>query len=307
MIHYIIKKLLVFPVTLFFLMTLTFFLVRLTPGGPFDSERSLDPVVEEAMKEKYHLNAPLPQQYLHYLGNCLKLDLGPSFKHKATSVNEIIAATFPNSMLLGSLSLLLALAIGMAAGIIAASRHNTFIDYWAMTLSVLGLSLPAFVLAPLFQLFFAMKWSLLPVAGYNGLASPAYLILPALTLSLPFAARIARLTRGGMLEVLNQDFIRTAKAKGLKERTMICRHALKGGLMPVITFLGPAFAALMTGSLVIERVFKIPGLGQEFVEAALNRDYTLVSGTVLVYGSLLIICNLISDLVCAWVDPRVRF
>ena len=306
MIVFLLKRLILLPITLFFLITITFFLIRFTPGGPFSAERRLDPVVEKALRMKFHMDKPLVTQYFLYMKDLLKGDLGPSSKHKSTSVNEIIASTLPHSFLLGSLAIIIAVIVGCIAGVIAAARQNNCLDYVTMIIAVMGLSLPAFVIAPLFQLLFSMKLNWLPVAGYEGLDDLSYLVLPAITLSLPFAARIARLMRGGMLEVIHQDFIRTAYAKGLRERVVIIRHAFKGGLIPVLTFLGPAIAAVMTGTLVIERVFHIPGLGREFVEAALNRDYTLVSGTVIVYGTFLILCNLLSDLLCAWADPRVR-
>jgi len=246
---FILLRILQIPLVLFFLITVSFFMIRFTPGGPFSSERNLDPVVEKALQEKFHLNQPLHRQYLHFLADLLRGDLGPSFKHKSRSVNEIIAERLPHSMVLGSYALLLALLVGISAGILAAVGHNTTVDYSCMTLAMLGLSLPPFVIGPLLQLLFAIYLGWLPLAGT---ASQLYLILPALTLAMPFAARIARLTRAGMLEVMHQDYIRTARAKGLPEHVVILRHALRGGLLPVVNYLGPAIAMITTGSLVAE-------------------------------------------------------
>jgi oligopeptide transport system permease protein len=294
------------PLVLLILITVSFFLMRLAPGGPFDGERKLDPVAEQALRARYHLDESLPRQYARFLVDCLCLDLGPSTKHHARTVNEIIGATLPVSLVLGALALVVALIGGLAAGIVSAARHNSWLDYGAMTFAMLGLSLPPFVIGPLLALLFGLYLGWLPTAGYDGLTGISHLILPALTLGLPFAARIARLMRAGMLEVIHQDFIRTARAKGLSEFAVITRHAVRGGICPVISFLGPAVAFLLTGSLVVEQIFQIPGLGREFVESALNRDYTLVMGTVIVYGAILIASNLIADLIHAVIDPRVR-
>jgi oligopeptide transport system permease protein len=295
------------PIVLLLLITLSFFLMRFAPGGPFDGERDVDPAIEAALGEKYNLNEPLHMQYFLYVKDLCKGDLGPSFKHRARSVNEIIANTLPHSLFVGFLAMGLAIASGIGAGIVAALRHNSVFDYGSMTLAVLGISLPTFVIGPLLQLACAIYNKWLPVAGYDSYHSPSYLVLPAITLALPFTARIARLMRAGMLDVLNQDFVRTARAKGLRERVVIMRHTLRGGVLPVLSYLGPAIAAAMTGSLVIEKIFQIPGLGREFVEAALNRDYTLVMGTVIVFGVLLIIMNLLVDIAYAMLDPRVEY
>jgi oligopeptide transport system permease protein len=305
--RYILRRLAQTPLVLWLLVSLSFFMMRFAPGGPFSAERRLDPVVEAALEAKFHLDKPLLQQYVLYLGNLLRGDLGPSLKHRSRTVNEIIAATLPTSLCLGAMAMLLAAALGCSVGIAAALHHNQWPDYGSMTCAVIGISLPTFVIGPLLQLFLSLRWAVLPLAGYRGIGEPVYLVLPALTLALPFAARIARLTRAGMLEVLNEDFIRTARAKGLAEHVVILRHALRGGLLPVVSYLGPASAMVMTGSLVVERIFQIPGLGREFVEGALNRDYTLVMGTVVVYGSLLIVCNLLVDFTYSLLDPRVRY
>ena len=307
MFRYVVSRLLQAPVVLFLLVTLSFFLMRFAPGGPFSDERQLDPEIEQALKAKYNLDQPLMVQYALFLRHLLKGDLGPSFKHKNQTVNEIIARTLPNSMVLGVVALLLALSIGVSVGIISSLHHNTMVDYGVMTCAIVGISLPTFVIGPLLQLFFAIQHQWLPLAGYNGLRSPSYLILPAVTLGLPFAARIARLMRAGMLEILNQDFILTARAKGLRGHVVIFRHALRGGILPVVSYLGPAFTSIATGSLVVEKIFQLPGLGREFIEGALNRDYTLVMGTVIVYGGMIIVFNLLADIAYGVLDPRVRY
>jgi oligopeptide transport system permease protein len=242
-------------------------------------------------------------QYAYYLGSLLKGDLGPSLKHRERTVNQIVAEHLPVSFVLGAWALVISLCLGLGAGLLSALVPRTIFDYAAMGLAVLGISLPAFVVGPLLQMGFArgLKW--FPVAGTG---SWEHLVLPAFALGLPFAARFARLTRAGMLDVLSEEFIRTARAKGLTECTVILRHSLRGGMLPVVSFLGPAIASITTGSLVVERIFSIPGLGREFVESALNRDYTLVMGTVIVYGTMIIFCNLLTDLAYAVLDPRVR-
>ncbi len=304
---YLLRRLLQTPIVLLVLITISFFLIRFAPGGPFSFEGRLDPQVQAALEAKYGLDKPLWKQYALYVGGLAKGDLGPSMKHPVHTVNEIIGHTLPTSLFLGTLALLFALALGLGAGIVSALHHNEVLDYGGMAATVIGISLPTFVIGPILQLLFAMYWQWLPVAGYAGLARPEYLVLPALTLSLPFAARVARLMRAGMLDVLNQDFVRTARAKGLRESTVIFRHSLRGGILPVVSFLGPAIATIMTGSLVVEQIFQIPGLGREFIASATNRDYTLVLGTVIVYGVLLILCNLASDLLYGWLDPRVSY
>ena len=305
--RYVVSRLLQAPVVLFLLVTLSFFLMRFAPGGPFSNERQLDPEIERALNAKYNLDQPLGIQYVLFLKHLLKGDLGPSFKHKNQTVNEIIARTLPNSLVLGVVSLLLALSIGVGSGIIASLHHNSMVDYGFMACAMIGISLPTFVIGPLLQLVFAIQRHWLPLAGYDGLESPSFLVLPAITLALPFAARIARLTRAGMLEILNQDFILTARAKGLQSHVVIFRHALRGGILPVVSYLGPAFASIATGSLVVEKIFQLPGLGREFIEGALNRDYTLVMGTVIVYGVLIIVFNLLADIAYGVLDPRVRY
>ena len=303
---YLLRKLLMAPLVLFVLVTISFFLMRAASGGPFDRERGLDPDVEQAIRAQYHLDDPLYMQYLHFLGDLLRGDLGPSYYQPGMQVFELIATYLPVSMYLGLISIALALALGLLAGICAAMRHNQWQDYSAMSAALVGLSVPAFVTGPLLMMLFSVYLGWLPVTGWNGYLSLHHLVLPATCLALPFAARIARLARAGMLEVIHQDYIRTARSLGLAERTVIIRHALRGALVPVAGFLGPAIASLVTGSLVVEQIFQIPGLGREFVIAAFNRDYTLVMGTVLVYGAFIILANMLSDLLLGWIDPRVR-
>jgi len=301
--RFLLKRFIASPLVLLALISATFFLIRAAPGGPFSSERDFPPEVEAALRERYSLDKPLVSQYLSYMGSLAKGDLGPSLRHRDRSVRQIIADHLPVSFVLGSLALFLSCVIGVSAGFISALRARTWLDYLAMGCCVLGISLPVFVLGPLMQLLFARKLGLLPVSGTG---TVGHLILPALALSLPFAARFARLTRAGMLEVLGEDFVRTARSKGLRERNVLLRHVFRGGILPVVSYLGPAVASVTTGSLVVERIFTIPGLGREFVESALNRDYMLVMGTVVVYGTMIIVCNLVTDVAYALLDPRVR-
>ena len=303
MVRYLFRRLIFVPIILFILITITFFLVRMSPGGPFSSERELPPGVEEALTKKYNLDGSLASQYGRYLLRLIQGDLGPSLKQKDFSVNEIISNHLPPSILLGVTALLISLFAGVIAGLISALKSNSMLDYSTMALAVIGISLPVFVFGPLLQTLFSLVFHILPVSGYKGLS--LHLILPAVTLGLPFAARFARLTRAGMLEILSEDFITTARSKGLTERTIVLRHALKGALLPVVSFLGPAIASITTGSLVVEKIFNIPGLGREFVESALNRDYFMIMRTVILYGTLIIVCNLAVDIVYGFLDPRV--
>ena len=279
---YLVKRLIQVPLVLWILITLSFFMIRLAPGGPFSGEKVMAPEIRQALEAKYHLNDPWWKQYGRFLGDLVfKGDLGPSFKNKTQTVNEIIAHKAPISTVLGLYATVLALAIGLTAGVISGIRQNSGFDYGSMAVAMVGLSVPVFVVGPLLQLFFCRMLGWLPVAGYEGAFSFSYLILPSVALALPFAARIARLTRAGMLDVINQDYIRTAWAKGLSEKVVVVRHALRGAMLPVVSFLGPAIAQILTGSLVVEQIFGIPGVGTEFVKEASNGDYTLVMGTVI--------------------------
>jgi len=288
------------------MIAIAFFMIRVAPGGPFDSERKLPPEIEARMLQAYHLDEPLYQQFGRYLAGLLKGDFGPSFQYKEYSVSELVMAGFPVSLRLGGLAMLLALVVGVSAGTIAALRQNTRTDYAVMAVSMTGISIPNFVMAPLLILFFAVFLGWLPAGGL-GDGSAANLVLPVISLALPQIAYISRLTRGSMIEVLHSNFIRTARAKGLPERLVILRHAIKPALLPVVSYLGPATAAIITGSVVIEQIFGVPGLGRFFVQGALNRDYTLVLGVVIFYGVLIIVFNFFVDMIYALLDPRVKY
>ena len=289
--------------TLWVIATLTFFMTRYAPGGPFDAEKAIPQEIKVKLESHFGLDRPLFDQYLLYLKNLLRGDLGPSFKYPGWEVSELIATAFPVSLTLGVLSLGIALFIGIPAGIMAALRKNTWLDYLPMSLSMAGICLPTFVLGPLLIYIFSTQLGLFPPLGWYG---PSDWFLPSFTLGLFYAAYVARLTRAGMLETLQQDYVRTARAKGATPWRVVTRHALRGGLLPVVTYLGPAFAGLISGSFVIESIFFIPGLGKFFVTAAFNRDYTMVLGTVLFYASLIILLNLLVDLLQAWIDPKAR-
>ena len=306
MLRYSLKRLLGAIPTLFILMTLAFFMMRAAPGGPFDTEKTLPPEIQANLDKKYHLDEPLFQQYGRYLWDLLHGDFGPSFQYKDYSVNELIATGFPVSLRLGMSAIGIALIIGVGLGTLAALRQNSATDYSVMTLTMTGISIPNFVLAPILILVFAVYLGWLPAGGWNDGAFKNT-ILPIIGLALPQIAYISRLMRGSMIEVLRSNPIRTARAKGLPERVVILRHALKPALLPVVSFLGPATAAVITGSVVIEQIFGIPGLGRYFVQGALNRDYTLVMGVVVFYGALIILFNFIVDLVYALLDPKVRY
>jgi oligopeptide transport system permease protein len=302
-IAYVLKRLLAIIPTLLFVAFVVFVLVRLVPGGPFDSERTVPPEVEQALRAKYHLNDPVHRQFLDWLKALVfHADLGPTFKYPNRTVNEIIGLSLPVSMQLGVFAMLFALAVGVPLGIAGAIRQNTWVDTVAMATAMLGVSLPRFVLAPIVILIFGLHLYWFPVARWE---TARHMVLPVFCAGLPMAAYIARLTRGGMLEIVRSDFIRTARAKGLSERDVILKHALKGGLMPVVSYLGPGFSHLLVGSLVVEKIFNIPGMGRYFVEAALNRDYNLVMGVMLVYGFLLMFFNTLVDIAYAFIDPRV--
>lgn len=300
---FILKRFAEFVPTLFVIVTVTFFLVRLAPGGPFDSEKRVSPEVLAQIEAHYNMDRPLLRQYADYLGGLLHLDFGPSFRKPSRTVREWLFMRLPVSIELGLYGLAFALALGLGAGIIASLRHNSLLDHSTMGLAMLGICVPAFVLGPLLVLVFGLWTDWLPVMGWT---TSAHKILPSITLGAAYAAYIARMTRGGMLETLSQDFIRTARAKGLRESRVVLRHGLRSGIQPVVAFLGPAAAGLLTGSFVVETIFHIPGLGREFVESAFNRDYTMISGAVLVYAVLVMGLNLVSDLALAWLDPRIR-
>ena len=303
MTRYLLKRLVWMVVTLWIVYTISFFLMRAVPGGPLDSERKLTPEIEANIRAHYELDKPLREQYFRHLGRTLRLDFGPSYKLKDFTVGEVIAQGFPVSASLGIFALVFAITLGLTAGIVSALRRQTWLDVTFMAMATLGIAVPNFVLASLSIVVFVFILNWLPAAGWGTLEQ---IILPALCLGAPFAAYIARLTRTGMLEVLSQDYIRTAYAKGLSSRRVVLRHALRGALLPVVSYLGPATAGILTGSLVLEKIFALPGMGSHFIEAATQRDYTLAMGMVLVYTTLLYTMNLLVDLSYAVIDPRVK-
>ncbi len=305
MMRHAAKRLLMAVPTLLVLVTLTFFLMRLAPGGPFDRERSLPAEIEKVLAAEYHLDESLPKQYLRYLGNLLQGDLGPSFQYEGFRVSELIATGLPVSLALGALAMGLALLIGGAMGILAALNHRRLPDYGVMSAALLGVSIPSYVVAPLLVLVFAISLRWLPAGGWvTGRWSD--LVLPVVALALPQISAIARLLRGSLLEVLQQPYLRTARAKGLSPAKVILRHALKPALMPLVSYLGPATAGILTGSVVVEQVFNLPGIGRYFVQGALNRDYTLVLGVVAVYGTMIVLFNFLVDLAYGALDPRIK-
>lgn len=285
-------------------ITVTFFLIHSAPGGPFSADKAVPPEVIKALEEQYNLNQPIWQQYVSYLGDVVRGDFGPSFKYSGRTVNELIAAGLPITAELAFYAMIVALVIGLLAGIGAAVRPNTAQDYIPMTAAMIGICMPSFLLGPLLVLVFGINLEWLPVSGWGDI--PGDKILPSITLGAGFAAYIARLSRGGMLEVLSQDYIRTARAKGLSETLIILKHALRGGLIPVVAFLGPAFAGLLSGSFVVETIFQIPGLGRFYVQAAFNRDYTLILGMTIFLSTLIIVFNLLSDMLAIWLNPKLR-
>ncbi|HEX2853812.1 MAG TPA: ABC transporter permease subunit [Opitutaceae bacterium] len=304
MLRFITRRVLETIPVFLIIITATFFMIRFVPGGPFTAERAVTPEVKRNLDKAYGLDKSLGAQYLDYLKMLARGDLGPSFKYPNRTVNEIIADKLPTSLELGMLSLAVALTAGLTLGVLAAVKRNTWIDYLCSSVAMTGVCVPTFVLGPLLVLIFAIHFGWMNASGWYG---PIDRVLPSLTLGSVYAAYIARLTRGGMLEVLNQDYIRTARAKGASEARVIFRHALRGGLLPVVSFLGPAVAGILTGSFVIETIFQIPGLGREFVNSAFNRDYTLVLGTVILYASLIVFLNLVVDVVQVWLNPKLKF
>jgi len=304
MLSYALRRLLGAIPTLFILLTLAFVMMRAAPGGPFDADRELPPQVRANLEAKYHLDEPLLQQYGRYLWDVAHFDFGPSFQYRDVTVNDLIASGFPVSLKLGAASLIFALLFGVPLGMLAALRQNRPADYAAMTTAMLGISIPNFVLAPLMILVFAVYNDWLPAGGLGGWQN---YVMPVLALGTAMMAYVARLSRASTIEVMRSNYVRTARAKGLSARRVVWVHALPAALTPVVSFLGPAAAGIITGSVVIETIFGIPGLGQYFVQGALNRDYTLVMGVVLFYGILIVVFNLVVDLLYGWLDPRVSY
>jgi len=311
MLRFLLRRLLVAVPTLFLVITAAFFMMRAAPGSPFDLDRKLSPEIEASVKAKYGLDRPLGVQYLDYLGDVARGDFGPSLKYKDKTVLQIVRDGFPKSVTIGLSALILAAVIGVALGVAAAVRQNQAADYGVMTVAVLGVCIPTFVTAPLLVLLFASKLGVLPTAGWPSDTEPLagavrYLILPVVVLALPQIAIISRLTRAGMIEVLQSNYVRTARAKGLPGRSIIVRHALRAAVLPLVSYLGPACAGLITGSLVVEQIFQLPGLGRSFVIGALQRDYTVVMGVVILYATLILALNLLADVLYAALDPRVK-
>ncbi|ATH09894.1 ABC transporter permease [Borreliella burgdorferi] len=306
MLKFTLKKILGIIPTLLVIIFLCFFVMRMAPGSPFDSEKPIDPQVKARLMEKYHLDKPFYIQAFYYISNALKGDLGPSLKKKDLTVSQYIKLGFPKSLTLGVISLIISLSIGIPIGILAAIYKNTYVDYIITSIAILGISIPLFVIGPILQYFFAIKWGLLYTSGWiterGGFSN---LILPIITLSMPNVAIFARIIRGSMLEIIQSDFIRTARAKGLSFKTIVIKHMLRGAMLPVVSYIGPAFAAIISGSVVIEKIFRIAGMGMFITESALNRDYPVLMGGLLVYSIILLISILISDIIYKMLDPRV--
>jgi oligopeptide transport system permease protein len=312
MIAYALRRILGAIPTLFVIVTLAFFMMRAAPGGPFDSERRLPPEVERNIKAAYDLDKPVVQQYFLYLGKLAHGDLGPSYKNKDFTVTQLIATGLPVSVRLGLCAMTLALLLGTLLGVMAALRQNRWQDYSVMGVAMLGITIPTFVTAPLLTLVFGIYGVTilghdlsLPVGGWNG-GALANMILPVTVLALPQIAVVSRLMRGSMIEVLRANYIRTARAKGLPVKRIVLRHALRAAVLPLVSYLGPALAAILTGSLIVEQIFGLPGIGRYFIQGALNRDYTLVLGVVICYATLVILLNLLADIAYGILDPKVR-
>ena len=299
-----IKRVLMAIPVLLAVATMTFFLIKLAPGGPFDAEKAVSPQVLKNLNAVYNLDASQWEQYTDYMTGVVQGDFGPSFKYPGRSVTEMISSGLPITFELAMYAILIALVIGILSGVLAALKRNTMLDFIPMAIAMIWICVPTFLMGPLLVLIFGIQLELLPVAGWGQLSGDK--ILPSITLGFAYAAYIARLSRGGMLEVLNQDFIRTARAKGLTERMVVIKHAMQGGLIPVVSFLGPAIAGLLAGSFVVETIFQIPGLGRFYVEAALNRDYTMILGTTIFFSAMIVFFNLLSDLASLWLNPRSR-
>jgi len=304
MFKFTIKRLLQAIPVLFIVASLTFFMIRVAPGGPFSTDKAVSSEVLASINEHYGLNKPILYQYYDYMLSLFQGDLGPSYKYSSRTVNEVIASSFPVSLELGIFAMIFAIVVGIAFGVIAAIKPNSIRDYMSMSVVMVGICVPAFVLGPVLIWLFAIKLQWFNVTGWSTVGD---MVLPTITLGAIYVANIARLSRGGMLEILSQDFIRTARAKGLPEKVVIIKHALRGGLLSVVSYLGPAIAGVITGSFVVETIFQVPGLGRVFVQAAFNRDYTMIVGTVVFYSLLIVILNIIVDILQIWLDPRRSF
>jgi oligopeptide transport system permease protein len=294
--------------TLFIIITISFFIIRIAPGGPFSYEKKLPKQILENIQKKYHMDEPLIMQFGRYMLDILRGDLGPSYRYKDHDVNYYIWNSLPDSMVLGLISLFLALFLGITAGIVSSTRQNSWLDYSSMAVAIVGISIPLFVIGPVLMYIFSIKLGWLPTSGWimaDGSWKTA--LMPVATLTLPYFAYFARLSRASILEVLRSDYVRTARAKGLSPSVIMFKHILKGALLPVVSFLGPAFANIVTGSIVVESIFRVPGLGVFFVQSAVNRDYTLIMGTVIVYSVILLLMNFLVDIVYGFMDPRISY
>ncbi len=306
MLRYVLRRLLTAIPTLFLIVTISFFLMHVAPGGPFNMEKGIPPEIKANIERIFHLDLPVWQQYLYYLNNLIHGDLGPSYILHNFSVADLFRIGLPVSAQIGASALILALAVGSAFGVVAALRQNQLVDYLVIATATAGSTVPTFVIAPLIQLLFGLTWHMLPIGGWND-GALLNKIGPILTLSLPQLATVARLMRGSMIESLHAHHIRTARSMGLSDYSVVIRHAMRGALLPVISYAGPAAAGLITGSIIVETIFQIPGVGRYFIDAALNRDYTLVMGTVVMIAIFTIVFNLIVDVLYAVLDPRVRY
>jgi len=303
MLIFIVKRLLQAIPVLLLVITVTFFMVHAAPGGPFDKDRAVPAEVMKKLNEQYHLDDPLWKQYIDYLGNLLHGDLGPSFKYPTHSVNDLLIAGLPATLELSFYAIVFALIVGLTAGVLASLKPNSFQDNIPMSSAMIGICMPTFVLGPILLLVFGIWLEWFPVAGWGQISGDK--VLPSITLGFAYAAYIARISRGGMLEVMSQDYIRTARAKGLSTTRIVFVHALRGGITPVISFLGPAIAGLLAGSFVVESIFQIPGLGRFYVTAAFNRDYTMILGFTIFFATLIIIFNLLADIILVWLNPKM--
>lgn len=314
MLKFITRRFFSSIITIFVIITLSYFLIRSVPGDPFMSEKNMPKEIRENLNKKFHLDQPLYKQYLMYLNNLiLHFDFGPSFRSRGFSVNDLIKQYFPVSLLIGSLAMIVAVILGVSFGMISALNQNKFADYFFMSYAIVGISIPMFVIVPLFLLLFSINLKWLPVGGWKRASEVGivgmirYLIIPVFSLSLPYTAYITRMTKAGMMDIIRKDFVTTARAKGLKNSTILFRHIMKGSIIPVVSYVGPAFAGIITGSVVVEQILGIPGMGRVFVQAAFNRDYSLVMGDVITYSLLIIVMNFIVDILYGFLDPRVKY
>jgi len=305
MLRFLLRRLVVAIPTMFVVIVVAFFMMRAAPGSPFEMDRKLPPEIKANVEAKFGMNRPLGKQFVSYVGGVLHGDFGPSLKYQDKTVLQVLKENYRVSLTLGLSAIIIAAAVGVTLGVLAALRQNRMIDYGTMAVAIIGVCIPTFVTAPLLQLVFAAKLGWLPTAGWNG-GALANLLMPVAVLALPQIAIISRLTRAGMIEVLHSNYVRTARAKGLPESRIVTKHALRAALLPLVSYLGPACAGLLTGSLVVEKIFGLPGLGKFFVTSALQRDYTVVMGMVIFYAALILILNLLADLLYAALDPRVR-